>query len=220
MNYRIFMITILFIAGCTTSSDFTILTSEIQLTYKDSNNLETSLFKRFENDYRGRYQITSETKKDTTFLILKRNEELAMGFPPWRYDRRLKTTTLTCPEKIRIETGRLSFYFCYSDVLIHIQQHPAKNDVAYSFLFQEVEKLLINLKENRGAALPDLVVNERIISELLRHINFDIKDSGGEVIEIISIGEIYSGWSKDFEYYFMNTQNDTIAAFSYNEWVQ
>ena len=220
MNLKLTMtVLILFsLLGCNENQNTVIESKGINLKYRDSNNIEIPIIKSLEIDLGKNYKVQRKIKNDTTFLILDDDKKAFFGFYPWRYKTKRKPSDLKCVEKLIFETNRLSFCFCYSDALNFINELANKTDVSY-FVYKKVEDSIIKLRNTKIKKLSKYDADDRLISLLLRNIDFEIKDLGNESIYEVEVGEIFSGWSEMYEHYLTNKNKDTIAAFSFTTWV-
>jgi hypothetical protein len=213
---KIFVI-LVFIAlfGCNTYKEFTVPEKYIYIKYKDSNNIGTPRMKSFAKEYikgftQGR--ITSKIRNDTIFFKLFNNEGTRLDRDSWRYEQQFKASKLNCTKRLRIDVGRLTFYFCYADVKELAQKLSKNKDEYISKLYTSLGEKLISLEEKFDEKTHNFA-NGFFLSKLLRNIDFEIKDSGNEHITEVRIGDINTGWSISDELYLLNQKKDTVAAF-------
>jgi hypothetical protein len=215
MNYRILVI-IAFLAlfGCETHKEISVPQKFIFLKYKDSNTIGLSNMKSFRKDFKKAFQqgnILDETRNDTTFLKLYDNTGKLLSKRPWLYESQYKVSELSCNKKLRIDVGRLTFYFCYADMEKHVEKLSKSGD-------EFIAKKYTYIKENLGT-LEDHYDEKKhgfatsfFLSRLLRDATTEIKDNGGENITEMRIGDINTGWGQFDEIYFFNHKKDTVAA--------
>ncbi|MFK7750602.1 MAG: hypothetical protein AB8B65_19585 [Kordia sp.] len=204
--------------GCSKHTEFLVKANDINLKYKDSNTIESPILKLIEIEYGEKYQIAYKTRNDTTFLVPSDGEKKFYGMNPYRRGIKLKTSTLNCDEKIRIDAGRFSFYFCYSDTKKIINELANMDDVACKFYYSKIKDSMLNLKQSKNTKTTEFATDQ-LISILLRNINFEIKDTGNEDITEVRVGDIFTGWSGMYEHFLVNSKKDTIATFSFTQWV-
>lgn len=211
-------ITLIFITlfGCDTYKEFSIPEKYIYIKYKDSNNIGAPTIKSFMKNYKKGYSngsITSEIRNDTTFFKLFNNEGNLLDKDTWRYEQHFKASKLNCNKRLRIDVGRLTFYFCYDDVKEFAQKLSLSKDEHISKLYKFVSKELISLEEKLNKEPPGFATSF-FLSRALRSMDFEIKDnSGNEHITEVRIGDVNTGWALSDELYLLNRKKDTVAAF-------
>jgi hypothetical protein len=215
MKYRILVcIAFLTFFGCESYQEITVPQKYIFIKYKDSNTIGTPTMKSFRQNYKKAFQqgnIVDETRNDTTFLKLYDNAGKLAVKRPWRYESHYKTATLSCNKRLRIEVGRLTFYFCYTAVEKHITKLSKSNEEFVAKKYTYIKENLETLKDQYDEKKHGFATSF-FLARLLRDATVEIKDSAGEHITEMSIGDIYTGWGQFDEIYFLNTEKDTVAA--------
>ncbi len=216
INFLIFSLSIfLFFTACNTHKEYTIPQKYIFIKYKDFNNIGVPAIKSAINNYLEAFsdgQLTSEIRNDTTFYKEVKVKGMT-PWKPWRYESRFKTSKLQCPKKLRIDVERLSFYFCLEDVRELASKFSRNKDTHIAKVFKSLKDDLADIEKEYDKKADDYnFADGYFLSKAVRNINFEIKDSAGEHITEVRIGDVDVGWSTLDEIYLFNSQKDTVAA--------